>query len=196
MKTFKNTVEVEYYPDAGDIADAFWDMCDEEQCYFFDRLYKIAGHKLAFQMQNVIDSEFFTLEAKMAMSIIGDYSKELEKGGKQMNELKELLTVKRHRTNGLVCPTALEMIRCGIGGNYGGEYYEEIINLVLKPIEDEIRKLEKREKQTNELPKNKEELIEMLQEAYYAGTERSRYAPESLKSSFLWWYKNKDKDNE
>ena len=80
MKAFKNTVEVEYYPDANDIADAFWDMDDEEQCYFFDRLYKLAGHKLAFQMQSVIDSEFFTLDAQRAMNIIGDYSKQLEKG--------------------------------------------------------------------------------------------------------------------
>lgn len=48
----------------------------------------------------------------------------------------------------------------------------------------------------SKLPKTQEELLAMLQEAYYAGTDRSRYAPESLSSSFSYWYKNKDKYNE
>ena len=44
------------------------------------------------------------------------------------------------------------------------------------------------------MPVTKDELLELLQEAFYAGTQRSRFAPESLKSSFLYWYKNKDKE--
>jgi len=41
-----------------------------------------------------------------------------------------------------------------------------------------------------------DKLMELLQEAYYAGVERSEYAPESVRSSFMYWYKNKDKDND
>jgi len=62
-----------------------------------------------------------------------------------MSELKELLTIKRPRINGCICPTALELIRCGIGANYGGKYYDEVIDLVLKPIENELIKLEQGE---------------------------------------------------
>jgi alpha-amylase/alpha-mannosidase (GH57 family) len=74
MKSFKNRVDAEYYPDALDIAEAFWSMEEEEQCYFFEHLYQIAGSKLAQQLQFVVDSEFFSVEAAMALSTIGDYS--------------------------------------------------------------------------------------------------------------------------
>ena len=75
MKTFKTTVEAEFHPDAIEVAEAFWSMCEEEQCYFFEHIHKIAGHKLAIQLQYVIDSKFFTPEAKAVMGMIGDYSK-------------------------------------------------------------------------------------------------------------------------
>ena len=61
-----------------------------------------------------------------------------------MSELKELLTVRRDRKllfNNARYPDALDMIRCGIGANYGGEYYEEVIKAVLEPIKKEIERL-------------------------------------------------------
>ena len=62
-----------------------------------------------------------------------------------MSKLKELLTVVRDRkviSNNCKYPSALELIRCGIGANYGGKYYEEVLGAVLKPIIDEINKEE------------------------------------------------------
>tara|TARA_R110002020_G_scaffold475890_1_gene713781 strand:+ start:40332 stop:40526 length:195 start_codon:yes stop_codon:yes gene_type:complete len=59
-----------------------------------------------------------------------------------MSELKQLLTVKRDRkliSNECKYPSAVEMIRCGIGANYGGKYYDEVIEVVLNPI---IKQLE------------------------------------------------------
>lgn len=52
-------------------------------------------------------------------------------------ELLALLTIKRigeRKNKEHTCPTALDMIRCGIGANYSGEYYDEIVELVLEPI--------------------------------------------------------------
>ena len=74
MKSFKNKVEVEFYPDAVDIAEAFWSMEAEEQCYFFEHLYRISGHHLPMQLQHVVDHDCFSTGAKMAMSYIGDYA--------------------------------------------------------------------------------------------------------------------------
>ena len=62
-----------------------------------------------------------------------------------MSELKRLLTVIRDRkviSNTCKYPSALELIRCGIGANYGGKYYDEVISAVLQPIEEELIKLE------------------------------------------------------
>lgn len=59
------------------------------------------------------------------------------------SELLNLLTVKRigERPNkDHPCPNALDMIRCGIGANYSGEYYDEVYDLVLKPILDYVNK--------------------------------------------------------
>jgi len=65
-----------------------------------------------------------------------------------MSELKNLLTVRRDRkliSNDCKYPDALDMIRCGIGANYGGEYYDEVINAVLTPIKKEIDRINKLE---------------------------------------------------
>ncbi len=59
------------------------------------------------------------------------------------SELIKLLTVKRkgERPNkDHNCPDALDMIRCGIGANYSGEYYDEVYDLVLKPILEYLNK--------------------------------------------------------
>lgn len=51
------------------------------------------------------------------------------------NELKRLLTVKKPRIESAGnYPSAVELIRCGIGSNYGGAYYELAIEQVLEPI--------------------------------------------------------------
>lgn len=60
-----------------------------------------------------------------------------------MSKLKELLTKKRKRPNigkDKYYPTALEMIRCGIGANYSGEYFDEVYGKVLYPILKELDK--------------------------------------------------------
>ena len=76
MKTFKSKVEAEFNPDAIDIAEAFWEMNAEEQCYFFEHLYHISGGgSLSQQMQGVIDDDAFSHEAKMCLLVIGDYAK-------------------------------------------------------------------------------------------------------------------------
>ena len=56
-------------------------------------------------------------------------------------ELIDLLTLepeRKDKSHGSI--TALEAIRCGIGGNFGGEYYDEMIELVLNPILEYINK--------------------------------------------------------
>ncbi len=58
-----------------------------------------------------------------------------------MSKLKELLTVERERkliSNTCKYPSAIEMIRCGIGSNYGGVYYDEVIAVVLDPIKSAV----------------------------------------------------------
>ena len=51
------------------------------------------------------------------------------------SELKKLLTVKKPRIESAgYYPSAVELIRCGIGSNYGGAYYELAIEQVLEPI--------------------------------------------------------------
>lgn len=59
-------------------------------------------------------------------------------------ELLNLLTNKFERKNhNHTSISALEAIRCGIGGNYGGKYYDEMIELVLQPILDYVEKHKK-----------------------------------------------------
>lgn len=58
-----------------------------------------------------------------------------------MSDLKELLTIKRDRksiSDTAKYPTALDMIRCGIGSNYTGDYYDEVIEAVLDPIKNHL----------------------------------------------------------
>jgi len=51
------------------------------------------------------------------------------------SELKELLTKKKPRIESAGhYPSAIELIRCGIGSNYGGAYYELALEQVLEPI--------------------------------------------------------------
>jgi hypothetical protein len=60
-----------------------------------------------------------------------------------MEKLAKLLMLERdrsHISSGCKYPTALEMIRCGIGANYGGEYYQEVLDAVLEPILKELDK--------------------------------------------------------
>jgi len=62
------------------------------------------------------------------------------------SELIKLLTIKRvgvRPNKDHSCPDALDMIRCGIGANYTGEYYDEVYELVLQPIFDYIEKHKK-----------------------------------------------------
>ena len=60
----------------------------------------------------------------------------------KLNELVNLLIVKKDRkSKDHYCPNAIEMIRCGIGGNYGGSYYGEVIGLVHSPLVEFIADL-------------------------------------------------------
>lgn len=68
--------EIDVHLSACELAQVFWAMDAEEQCAFFDKLYHIAGHKMAMQLQAVIDNECFSLKAKIAMDMIGNYSQE------------------------------------------------------------------------------------------------------------------------
>ena len=74
MKTFTRHIECEFYPDAHEVAEAFWSMGAEEQCAFFQHLNEISGSHLEMQLQYVIDSEFFNEKVKKVMTLIGDYS--------------------------------------------------------------------------------------------------------------------------
>lgn len=76
MRNVKRTTEVEVHLSACELAQVFWAMDAEEQGIFFDELYEVSGHKLAMQLQYVIDNECFSLKAKMAMDMIGSYSVE------------------------------------------------------------------------------------------------------------------------
>jgi hypothetical protein len=40
-----------------------------------------------------------------------------------------------------------------------------------------------------------EQLLSMLEAAFYAGMARSKYAPESPPSSFRYWYRTYQKEN-
>ena len=75
MPVITKWAKCEFNPDAKEIAEIFWEMDDEEQCYFFEHLSKISGGKLAMQLEFVRDSKFFTNDAKKAMQLIGDYAK-------------------------------------------------------------------------------------------------------------------------
>ncbi len=75
MPVITKWAKCEFTPDANEIAEIFWEMTSEEQCYFFEHLGAISGNKLYFQLQAVRDSEFFSAKVKSTMSTIGDYSK-------------------------------------------------------------------------------------------------------------------------
>jgi hypothetical protein len=73
---------------------------------------------------------------------------EIKEGGERKNQLeKEIedlknklklivdnLTIPKKRKNSDGKVQALEMLRCGIGGNFSGSYYDEIIELVYEPL--------------------------------------------------------------
>lgn len=61
----------------------------------------------------------------------------------KLEELINLISVKHERKDkDHHKVSALEMIRCGIGGNYGGDYYDEVIKLIHEPIVNFIADLE------------------------------------------------------
>lgn len=74
MRNIKRHVEAEVRLSACELAQVFWAMDAEEQVAFFDELYEISGPALSIQLQQVIDDACFSLKAKMAMGMIGDYS--------------------------------------------------------------------------------------------------------------------------
>ena len=64
--------EVEINLSGGDVAELFWAMDERDQSDFFNRL---AGKDLlVFQLQAVTNSNNLTLEGRIAMSRIGEYS--------------------------------------------------------------------------------------------------------------------------
>jgi hypothetical protein len=72
-RNIKTHVEVEIHPDSHELAECFWAMDAEEQCAFLNRLAEISHGKLPFQLQAIIDSPYFTNEARSVMSAFGEY---------------------------------------------------------------------------------------------------------------------------
>jgi hypothetical protein len=69
-KTITHDVEI---PLSGnDIADLFWELDDQAQADFFNRLGQ--KDRLVFQLQAVTDSGDLNHEGRVAMARIGEYS--------------------------------------------------------------------------------------------------------------------------
>ena len=55
-----------------DVADLFWDLCEEGQALFFNRLWDFK--EMPFQLQAVTDSIHLSDQGRTAMAKIGEYS--------------------------------------------------------------------------------------------------------------------------
>lgn len=71
-RIIKRNVEVAVQITPEELADAFWDMWQNEQAEFFNRLSGFEG--LVFQLQAIADDPTLTDEGRHAMGRIGEYA--------------------------------------------------------------------------------------------------------------------------
>jgi len=75
--TITRQVDLKVYPTVTEVAQAFCDMCAEEQAQFFNEVAYLSNawaHHLAYQLQYVCDSPTLTPDGRSAMQLIGEYA--------------------------------------------------------------------------------------------------------------------------
>lgn len=76
----KRNIPIEIKPTSKELAKCFCDMYADEQAEFFHYIATIVKEEWAtsfeFQVQSIIDSEFYNGNAKKIMKILGEYANE------------------------------------------------------------------------------------------------------------------------
>jgi len=73
-RNIKQWVEASINLSSYELAEAFWEMDEEEQAGFFHRLSEVSEGRLAIQLQSITDSEHTTTQGRAVMASIGAYS--------------------------------------------------------------------------------------------------------------------------
>jgi hypothetical protein len=70
----QKTISVEFELSPEELAETFWSMNSDDQCFFFKRIYEIIQTSNSFdlQMSKVANSQFITDGALSIMRSIGD----------------------------------------------------------------------------------------------------------------------------